>query len=837
VDVVKIRYQPLAGHYDELLLPSGGLRPHWQPLFDTLDSLGRKELNRRWEASNRIIRDNGMTFNVHLDDGRGGARPWPFDLLPFIISSAEWANIEKGVAQRARLLNETLADLYGPQRLIKNRILPPEYIYAHPGFLRPCHGLKPPGGHWLHVYAVDLARSPAGAWVALGERTEVPMGAGFALENRLVSAKVLPEAIDASSVRRLARYFRIYQDTLSILAPGRRENPRIVLLSPGPDSETFFEHAFLARYLGYSLVEGADLTVRDRHVYLKTLGGLLPVDLIVRRQESHISDPLEFAGNSVVGIPGLLDSVRAGNVVVVNQLGSGLAESAALAPFAPAVCQELLGEDLLVPSVDTWWCGQKAATDHVLTRLDELVIKLAFPGSKRELQFGRRMSDAQRERLRREIQKRPCRYVAQNQLSLSTVPVRTAEGYVPRYAVIRVFAVASGDSYAVMPGGLARVSSSVDSMDVSVIRGGHSKDIWVIDELGEAPVTLLPKAKGAIDVSRATFDLPSRVAENLFWLGRYSERVDAGVRLIRAVLPLLSDETTSRSDSDMTGALNFLKEMGYLRLAEAAASPTDAPLALARELRSIVTGTTRETGFASQVRQLHRVTWLLRDRLSADAWRIINRLENDFARTPDDDRLIRGGLEVMLDRAVMNIASFSGSVMEGMTRGHGWRLLDIGRRLERALQTIELLRHGLGEGLGDEWARIELLLEVADSAITYRSRYLTSLQADLAIDLLLIDEANPRAVAFQLARLREHVEQLPEGSTPMRRSPEFRFATDALAAVQLAELSEVARVVDGHRPGLEALADRLGEDLRGLSHALTQDYLTHAAPFRQLANQ
>jgi uncharacterized circularly permuted ATP-grasp superfamily protein/uncharacterized alpha-E superfamily protein len=828
-------YQPLAGHYDEMMAKDGSVRPHWQPLVSNLDELGTRELKRRTQEAQRIVRDHGTTYHIHQDRPRGTDRPWPLDLLPTILTTEEWKFLDAAVSQRARLLNLVLSDLYGPQKLVNRRLLPPELLYAHPGFLRPCKGMEPAGGNWLTVYAADLARSPDGSWWILGERTEVPTGPGYALENRLIVSRTLPEAFDATGVVRLASYFQRHRETLGKSAPGHRENPRIVLLTPGAEAETYFEHAFLARYLGYSLVEGPDLLVRDRKVFLKTLGGLLPVDMILRRQASDACDPVEFPSGSVAGAPGLLEAVRAGNVGVANAIGSGVVESPALLAFLPVLARELLQEDLLVPSVATWWCGQDDARKYVLENLERLVIKPSFPGLVRERLFGSHMAPAELDKLRRKIEQNPVGYAAQEEIPLSTAPVRTARGLEPRFMVIRAFAVQSGDSYTLMPGGLARVSASTDTFDVSVHSGGSSKDLWVVGDSEQNGVSLLPTTQHPIDVSRATFDLPSRVAGNLYWMGRYAERIDAAARFIRATVPLVFDESSRRGGTALAGAVAFLAGLGYAR--PEAADVTISDDALEQEIRWAVSDSDRRGSFGWQIHQLHRVGRLLRDRLSGDAWRIISRLESDFMLGQieiDEEH----GLSDLLDSVVVNLSSFSGAVNEGMTRGHGWRLLDIGRRIERALRVIDLLRNGLVEVPEDEPARVELLLDAADSVITYRSRYLVSLQADLTIDLLVIDDANPRSVAFQLELLRGHVGNLPEiPSQGGRLSPATRRVTDAVSAIQLADLDALERITDGRREGLEALLDRLSDDLAELSDDLTRDYLTHATLSRQLARR
>ncbi|MES1258508.1 MAG: circularly permuted type 2 ATP-grasp protein, partial [Acidobacteriota bacterium] len=530
-------YHPLNGFYDEMVADTGTIRPHWQPLVEALNQIGPGGLAERWQEGRRLIHDNGVTYNVY-GDPQSTERPWPLDPLPLLLERTEWATIEAAIAQRAMLLNRVLQDLYGPQRLLKDGHLPAELVFGHPGFLRPCSGVTPPDNIWLHSYSADIARSPNGNWWVLADRTQAPSGSGYALENRLVSLRVLPDVFRAGNVQRLAPFFQAYKNTLRSLAP-KRENPRIVLLTPGPFNETWFEHAFLARYLGFTLVEGGDLTVRDNFVYLKTLGGLLPVDVIVRRQDDTFCDPLELRGDSMLGIPGLVQAVWSGHVAVANALGSGLAESSGLAAFLPALSRHVLGEDLRMPNIATWWCGEKNACLQVEQRLARLVLKPATPALDFEPIFGARLGPRQRALMMEKIRANPGAYVAQEQVSLSTAPVARGGLLDPRHLVLRVFAVASGGSYAVMPGGLTRLGSSLDSLVVSMQHGGGSKDSWVLAESPAPDFTLLRRAAGPLPVSRATFDLPSRVADNLYWLGRYLERFENAVRTVRVILPRL----------------------------------------------------------------------------------------------------------------------------------------------------------------------------------------------------------------------------------------------------------------------------------------------------------
>jgi uncharacterized circularly permuted ATP-grasp superfamily protein/uncharacterized alpha-E superfamily protein len=798
-------------------------------------TIGPAGFLRRWEEGRRLIHENGITYNVY-GDPRGIDRPWPLDPIPLVIAEDEWELIEQAVRQRATLLNAMLADFYGDQLLLREGRFPLELVFRHPGFLRPCCGIRVPRNIYLHNYSADLGRSADGRWWILADRTQAPSGAGYALENRLVSQRVLPDVFRASHVRRLADSFQAYREMLRSLVTRHQENPRIVLLTPGPYNEAYFEHAFLARYLGYTLVEGGDLTVRDSCVYLKTLGGLLPVDVIIRRQHDSFCDPLELREESVLGIPGLVQAARSGNVAVVNALGSGLLESSAPAAFLPALCQHVLGEDLRLPSVATWWCGDPERLDYVVDNLSHLVIKPAFPTGRRHSIFGANLNERARQRLAARIKQAPYDYVATEQVALSTAPVWDNGRLAPRHLVLRVFAIANEDSYSVIPGGLTWISSGLDSLIASMRRGGGSKDTWVISDGPTTQTTLLPGATHGVAISRATFDLPSRVADNLFWLGRYIERVDSAVRLSRAILSRLQEP--DHASTGIEAGVRTLCALGHLpaRLSgEVQDSSNDGRESeLEREMLLMIYDAEQKFSVRWTLDQLHRIAWLLRDRFSADAWRILNRFSQQFTTRPADEPLQLASTRSLLDDALMTLSAFSGLAAESMTRGDGWRFLEIGRRLERGLQMIELLRYGLRPDTADPSADLQMLLEIADSSLTYRSRYLTSIQADLVIDLLLLDEANPRSVAFQLLRLREHVKELPERSAGARHSSEMKIVLRLLAAVQLAEAPDLINN-GANGAGLEfrnLLAD-LANGLRALSETLSRHYFDHTIVSRQ----
>ena len=814
-------YHPQEGAYDEMVAASGVLRPHCEGFVRSLEALGPHELASRWEGARRSIRENGVTYNVY-DDPQGVDRPWELDMVPLLISPAEWARLETALAQRTRLLNLILADVYGPQTLLGAGLLPPALVFLNPGFLRPCHGIRVPQGIHLHMHAVDLARSPDGHWCVLADRTQAPSGAGYALENRIVLLRSLPETFRDCQVHRLASFFRAQRDTLMALAPKPNDQPRVVLLTPGPHNETYFEHAYLARYLGFTLVEGGDLTVRDRRVFIKTLEGLQPVDVIFRRLDASFSDPLELRSDSSLGVAGLVEAARAGNVTIANPLGSGVIETAAVMPFLPGLCRHLLGEELALPSVRTWWGGQSADLQYVLEHLDQLVVKRAFPTETRDPVFGRKLGDRERSQLAAELHTEPDLFVAQEELALSVAPVWHQHRMEPRPVVFRTYVAAAGDSYAVMPGGLTRVSGAHDVPIVSMQRGGGSKDTWVLSDGPVSSVTLLAPAGSAMRPERVGSDLPSRVAESLFWLGRYAERAEHAIRLLRSVVARLTDLDTT-DPLELSVLLDVLVKLGILPERFAEHVP---PRELEEDMLAFIFKEHPDAGFRQTLNELRRIAAVVRDRLSIDTWRILNQLHQRLR--------LRQGRRVQFDialahlnRMITDLAAFSGMEMENMTRGHGWRFLDVGRRLERAMNATSLLRQALSVGPSDN-ALLDPLLEIADSSMTYRRRYFARPQLSLVLHLLILDDTNTRAVAFQLAAVSEHVRQLPRDPEAPSPTREERLIDQAIATLLQVDPQTVHQHWDGGAREVTALLGSIEVELRALSETITYFYFSHA---------
>lgn len=814
---------------DEVLDEGGALRPHWREFVQGMAQMAPEEFVRRWDLGQRLISDNGVTYNVYGDPA-GLDRPWQLDPVPLILPSDEWKGLSEGIVQRATLLDRILADLYGERRLVADGLIPSSLLHANPNLLRPCHGWTPAGGRWLHHYAADLARGRDGRWRVVADRCETPAGAGYALENRLIVSRVLPEIHRSLHVERLGPFFEALRRSLQEVSPRNVDDPRVVLLTPGPYNATYFEHAYLARHLGITLVQGEDLTVRDNKVYLKALTGLQQVDVIFRRTGGVWCDPLELRGDSTLGIAGMVQSARAGNVAIVNALGSGLLDGASMMGYLPGISTALLGEPLKMPSVITLWCGEAEALDYVMSNLSGLVLRKAF-GRREAPQVGSALSEAQLADLRRDILARPWEWVAQAMEGMGTVPVWNQGLFRPQHSLLRVFAVATEQGWQVMPGGLARVSDEVDllasRLQGSGSRDGGSKDVWIRADERRDPVTMGAARKPALPVklTRDNRDLPSRVADNMYWLGRYFERCEATVRLLRTAL---NNIEMALDQGDSAQPPKILRTVGKLSLGIPPDALDDGPAGVPGRLVRHHLGAA-QGGLAVQVETLMRVVTNLRDRLSVDTWRALQHLRDEVYRLGAD---VQGGDAMgRLNSMVLIMEAISGLSMENMTRGYQWVFLDSGRRIERAIAIVDTVGGALSGAAGEDDLPLDLLLEIWDSVMTYRSRYLVSPRLAGVLDLLLSDETNPRSLGFQLAVLTRHVDSLAVAGGPSDfLRPEQRQMTLLFGSVRTADVMALSRYDDDAKGFYDAerqmgfLRSRLWE----LSNDISRSYFSHA---------
>lgn len=871
------------GQVDEMLNSDGQINPHWHAFMQALNTLGLSEMEARDAEVKRLLRENGVTYVLHGE--QQGHRPWALDPIPFIISDTDWQIISDGLTQRAELLNLILADLYGERTLIKDGVIPPEVVYAHAGFLRACVGFAPSGFPLLLSYAADLARGPDGNIWILSDRAQAPSGAGYALENRTVLARALPNFFGEVGVHRLSFFFRSLQNSVADLqyqlesairvAPHQTENPHVVVLTPGPFNETYFEHAYLANYLGYTLVQGDDLTVWNGRVWLKSLDGLRPVDIILRRVDDTFCDPLELRQDSRLGVAGLMEVIRQGNVIVINPPGSGILENPGLMPFLSGISKCLMGEDLRLPSVATWWCGEPKQREYVLANLETLVIKTIHRQPGDGPLFGMQLSKAALDTLRIQINANPHLYVGQEHIHLSTTPSLIDGKLEPRRAILRCFLFAEKDGYAVMPGALTRCAGERGELTISIQDGGVSKDTWVLASEPEPHVSLwqrrITEVRGPASTNPA--GLSSRAAENLFWVGRYAERAEGQARILRILLDKVKMsrmglETSTlgevppstvftevvgedaREVSELAYLRSILRSLTGLRSSHPGFVSEDEQ-SLESDLVSIMRDTQNSGSLVSTLQALLSAAYAVRDRWSTDTWRVMNNIEDLCAaldrRVPEEDGadaqiltdvIFQDTELAALDQLMIFLSALSGLNAENMTQTIGWISLDMGRRIERALLLIVLCRSSL-VAVQDEWIErllLESVLAAAESLITYRSRYRVALHFPTALELLLLDEYNPRSLLYQLKRLEEHIRILPREKLGYRLSEEEQLILEALTQLQLSDTVELAEPSEHttQRSGLEKLLVRLAQRLIAISDVLTQTYFSHVQGPQQL---
>ncbi|WP_447956036.1 circularly permuted type 2 ATP-grasp protein [Vreelandella sp. EE7] len=764
--------------FDAMLDQKGQLRPGWQELLDCLDALGEQGRYRQQEDIQALLAENGVIFNMH-DEGQ--RRAWRLDPLPWVIDQAQWQALEAGLVQRSRLFNAIYNDIYGARRLFDAGLLPIQALLASPDYLLPCHGAQPGGRAPIDYHGVNVILDSEGHWRAVSDRLQTPSGTGFALENRILMGRALPQMYRNAPLKRLASFLDAHHRTLTVLAYQHRDNPTVVLLTPGPQSPRYFEHAYLANYLNIALVKGQDLVVRDGQLWLRTLGGLKPVDVVLRYCRDAECDPLELDDASGIGVPGLLQTARTQGVAVSNALGVGVLESSALADYLPALCEHLLGEPLLLAAAD----AQTASA--TLPVFDEK-LKTLGPAT----------------------------------FNLRCFVARTPRG-----------ATAPGaprEEYRVMPGGLCwQGAPGAPSLESPVV-----KDVWVTAASAQPHVSQLKQARGPIVVTRDNEDLPSRVAESLYWLGRYGERLDSRARLLReALLRLMEYDQDAIADQVLD---ELLQALDLCDKPEAQGASNRPAGFLAKQTALLVQfDSSDHRALQPLFSQLLHNAQSVRDHLGDDSWRVIHQLRHqlDTLHPSLDTRGARRACESVFAQ----LAAFFGLCNETMPHHYGWRFLDIGRFLDRALGLLELLKLTVNALPERRLAMWEVVLATTDNFTAYRRRYRSELHPAAIIDLLLFDETNPRSVGFMLKRLNKQVERLPGSASPYRNA-ERRLLIQANAALHLADIDRLSHLSDTPeaQQALGQLLDELLTPLNALSDAISHSHFSHVERARQLVN-
>lgn len=820
-----------AQNYYERCGPDGGVRPHWSMLTQHIDALGRPALRERSAAIEQFVRENGVTF--HADEtSEGRDRPWNLSVVPFVLGAAEWQTLSAGLVGRTRLLETVLADLLGEQRLIREGVIPGELLWANPFFNRTYHDLES-GQRKLHISATDLARGSDGIWRVTGDRTRAPSGLGYLLENRVVTSRVMPTLIRRSNTLRLASFFESLKDHLYSLATTHRENPRVVLLTPPSGSYREFEDTYLARYLGLTLIQGSDLAVRGGELNLKTLGGLQPIQVLWRHVSDRRCDPLELDPTSREGVTGLLGCVRRKSVSVVNTIGSVLVQTPALLPYLDAAHQFFFGNQLQLTSARTYWCGDPEHRNYVMNHLDTLNFRNAFAVSGGAATVLSELSLAEREQFVGQLSAKPESYIAQERLDFSTTPVWTGESIEPRKVTLRSFQLSTTSGVNVLPGGLARVGQDQLELSRSPVSGQMTQDCWVIsDRPVDEHKTLLADSTTVVKLRRGGNELPSRVAEHLYWLGRYAERAEAIARVVRTTLARIAGEENWNKLPEVRLLIRMLAKMGQIEPSFAVESFVANLPHVEHTLPMSVLDRDQPRGLVRTMEVVMRNTIAVRDRLSSEAFRIVQRASQELTESTQplvsSTEISIGEAIERVGRLIVDLLALAGLTNESVVRTHVWQFLELGRRLERAEHTCDLLIATLCPPTDNGKPICEAVLQITDSLMTYRSRYMNLTRLAPVIDLVVTDETNPRSLRFQLDRIATLMDKLPTVEGPVGLDAIQRIVIDLQYRVTTADPIALCKTSqDGTLDQLKTLLKQIADDLPRLAEGVNARYLIH----------
>lgn len=736
---------------DEILrLPDELLRG---PLSHQLLSKGIGPLNSRERTLRRLIAQDGVSYGGAAD-GKP-AKAWRMDFLPIIITAEEWQPLEAALMQRARLLDALLRDIYGPRDLLRDKVIPAHLVLGHGGFRPVFDGIQLPTEQQLLHVATDLVRGPDGALQIISDRVQAPSGVAYALANRRLVSRVLDVQYRFTPIRRLIGFYDLMRDAMLAAAPQQVDQPRVVVLSPGPASETAFDQALLASLLGFPLVQASDLLMQSGRIYLRTTGRLQQVDVLVRRVDADWADSLELRGDSRLGVAGLLQAARGGRLSVINPLGAGVLENPGLMPYLPTIARKLLDEELILNSPQTWWCGDPNALSHTISKLDSLIVKPISRGSQAPI-AGWTLSAAERDTLIARLRAEPWQWSAQEPLEASTAPIVAADGLQARKMNLRTFAVNYAGEYRVMPGGLARVGASSADWHISNAAGALAKDVWVLDDASsdERIIELQPRERsvGAIVDARLP-DLPPSSADDLYWLGRYSERTESTARLLIMATQAVEDnhfQQGTPGHQAMTALLDAMSTVTGAQLPE-----FDDQLSEFDWLLQITTDGELVGSLRRSAERTAAVADNVRELISVESAGVIatmlRPLQDEY--DPTDVNIATTAAAVL-----QACLAFAGLSAESTVRDPIWAFGEAGRRMERAQLTISLLRATVARVQAPvaESLLATSVLRAGDSLITHDRRLAAGIgllnPAEAAVELLLFDPTNPRSVQFQLDR-------------------------------------------------------------------------------------
>ncbi|WP_372755144.1 circularly permuted type 2 ATP-grasp protein [Mariniflexile sp.] len=829
---------------DEVLKSNMAVNPDWEKLLNNLTQMGTETLISKQNEIDWLMDENGVTYNVY-NDPKGMHRAWELNIVPFIIHQKEWVTIEKGIKQRSELLNLVLKDIYGERKLIKNGIIPPEVIYAHRGFLRQCDQIQYKTAKNLLIHSADLARGPDGQLWVVNDRAQAPSGMGYALENRFSIGRILPDIFKDINVKQPSNFFFDFNQMLVEAAPQNKENPNIVILTPGPLNETYFEHAYMSSFLGYPLVTGNDLVVRSGKIWMKSLKELKQVDVIYRRVDDVFMDPLELREDSYLGVAGLLDVVREQNVTIVNPIGSGVIENSGLIPFMNAICKYFFNEELILPQIASWWCGQEKERNYVLNNLPNLVVKRIDRSNRENIFFCEFLKPDQLEKLKNEILSNPFVFVAQDRITFSTAPDFVNGKLEPRKVLCRIFSVAKKNSYEVMPGGLVRVAAERENLFVSNQRGGVSKDFWVVSDEPQTSIQNYAWDNTTKNSISGINDLPSNTAENLYWSGRYLGRALVTARFLRTVLNKMSTEQYNQKKPQSESLLLLLQSVTNITSTFPGFVGKEAEIALNNPLQEIVSlmlDKDRSGGFAQTLSSFNNSYYTLRNLWSKDMWRVFDGIQKIWKRfEEDDDKTSIPALTKVLDRIITRLIAFMGLIEESILVEQGLLLYFIGLQTEQAMMNIAKCRSLLVVNYKQQpqYEILESLLTSHESLNIYRYSYRSYLSIENVIHLILLDTEYPKSLTYQLRRIQKDIDRLPHSEINGKATLCQKFISVANTKIRSLNIESLLELDNDDilRQNLDDELAELSDLLHETSLAISDTYFNHSYQQKQLVNQ
>ena len=820
----------LKAPFDEVFDKKKQIRPYWQEIVDGIDKAGLELLQEKQEDIDWHIEDNGVTYNIYDNHEKSGSRAWNMDPIPFVISENEWAEISKGVAQRAKLLNLIFKDLYSNQNLIKDNIIPAEVVYGHKGYALEAFDFGFKKDFELYFYATDMARGPDGKMWIINDRTQAPSGLGYAIENRLTMNSIAQELYPNVITKKLYSFVEDFKSLLLKLSGG--DLSKAALLTPGPHNETYFEHAYLSSFLQINLVQGDDLLSKNGSLWLKSLSGLKQINTLLRRVDDRYCDPLELKSDSQLGVSGLVDSMRQEKLCMVNPIGSAILENVGLNPFMEKISQYFLKEKLILPQIATWWCGQKKELAFVLANIDKLIIKKIDRTEKIQVIFGRRLTLQERENVKKMVLSAPHHYVAQEEISFSTIPYFSHAKVEPRNAVIRAFAIKKEEDFSVMDGGLVRVSASQDSLLVSSQKGGSSKDLWILSSEDES-VNVPNFIKYTHYVETSIDKIPTPKAENLFWLGRYLSRCISTTRLISHVVkkitnfyryevatPKEAQQILQNSLTHMTmtypGFLDLLKKESLQRF----------PMS---EISSVIKDKNRVGSLSFSFAMLANTHMNLKDLLAFESSKLFDKMQKEwhlFIGRQNDSTLAIAG---ELDQFLIYLMAYKELVKESIFKEQGLIIYDIGYKIESALLLISKARSMLCMHLPKMVSHdvLEGMLNSMESFNAYRAHYRSSMSLESVVEFLILNPLFPKSLKYITDELLKEFKLLPKAKNYLTSYEKAIVqAQELLQSIDLKKIMQIDEQ-EGVYEEFDTLLTNLSQLYMECSNEFSNTYFTH----------